>query len=126
MALDPDQYQRGAILESGGDRFEVRGTVQMEGGGRLLVMGKLGEPQSGLVAEDVVRDNDDDRYSPVEGEDADNARREAFEGAQAGPSTEPAPSTAASDTGGTEGTATGDIPQEAPTTPSSQPTQEQP
>jgi type II secretory pathway pseudopilin PulG len=101
--LTPDQYQRGSILESDGERYDVRGSVQAEGGGRFLVIGTLGKPQAGLVAEDVVRENEDDQYEVLAGDDADNARREAYEGPAEPDAPEPTPTTTP-DTGGTEGT----------------------
>jgi hypothetical protein len=79
VALSPDQYQRGSVLESDGDHYDVRGAVSAEGGGRFLVIGTLGRPQAGLVSEDVIRDNEDDRYTPLSPEDAADARRAAYD-----------------------------------------------
>jgi hypothetical protein len=116
VALSPDQYQRGSVLESDGDHYDVRGAVSAEGGGRFLVIGTLGRPQAGLVSEDVIRDNEDDRYTPLSPEDAADARRAAYDqrNDQATPAAAPEPTP---DTGGTDGTPTGDIPTAAPDQP---------
>jgi hypothetical protein len=133
VALSPDQYQRGSVLESDGNHYDVRGAVSAEGGGRFLVIGTLGQPQAGLVSEDVIRDNEDDRYTPLSAEDAADARRTAYEQRQGqdAPPSEPEPEPVTSggtmpenapapepgDTGGTDGTPTGDIPTAAPDQP---------
>jgi hypothetical protein len=79
VPLDPEQYQRGAVLESDGQQYDVRGAVQAEGGGRFLVIGTLGQPQAGLVSEDVIRDNEDDQYTPLNADDASVARQEKYD-----------------------------------------------
>lgn len=121
MALTPDQYQRGAILESDGANYDVRGAIQADGGGRFLIIGTLGQPQAGLVSEDVVRDNEGDQYTPLDEDDAHRARQDAYNKWQhrndPPPEPEPTPGTAP-DTGGTEGTAPGATPDQTPTDPS--------
>lgn len=145
MALDPDQYQRGAILNDtdSGDRYDVRGSIGAEGGGRFLVLGKLGEPHASVVAEDAIRENDGDRYEPLDEDDAIQARQEAYDqyssrndpddtpdddtpapgdtSSVQTPPAEPTPDTPA--TGGTEGTSEEGTPQTPPadTTPGTTP-----
>lgn len=116
MALTPDQYQRGAILEDNGERYDVRGSVQAEGGGRFLIIGTLGKPQAGLVSEDIVRENEDDRYDVITGDDADDARRDAYAPQEDDPEpdTPELTPTPTPDTGGTDDTPPAGDPAAAP------------